>query len=134
MERRVLRCYLELRTDKLPDGSFVSPSSASIYRKSAIRRIDAFMVESAIDFHRKCEVSNNRFVEGCDVELDEVAALLESDKPLTPMCLLRMNEKGLLFGRDGKLRYYHRRFNESGLGTNENTVYNMAQGISGEED
>lgn len=128
-ERRILRQCLGLRAIKDERGHWTSPSCKLIYKQSEIakiKRIDVWMTELAIKFLGRCvdDEGENLLIDECLIEDHEFDNVLQSGGALTPMGLLKLKEKNMLYNHEGNLLFYHRRYGEYNL---ENTVYNTEQ-------
>lgn len=128
-ERRILRQCLGLRATMDELGNWTRPSCETIYQKSKIariERIDVWMTELAIRFLEKClrENSENVVIGKCQLQNEEFNDIIQSGGALTPMGLLKLQEKNMLYDENGNLVFFHRRYNTYNL---EDHVYNTAQ-------
>ena len=120
-ERRILSTCLGLKTVIHNDGTMRRPSCKEIYNSVDFGRIDTFLVNSGLKFLENCKNLDNDLVKACFSTSD--ADSVTERKSLGPLDLLFLHERDLL-ETDGKLLFYHRRFNTLDI---DNVVYNIMQ-------
>lgn len=112
-----------LRCKKDERGHYTSPSCEVIYKTSGVKRVDAWMVEVAIESLTKGKENENKLVQGWKITQVEFEGMIASNGALIPMCLLQLNR---LYDSDKNLKFYHRR---NGSYDIQNNVYNTTQWI-----
>lgn len=124
MERKILSFCLGFRRRMMPNGTYVRPSNRSIYDGSSIKRIDSFMVDTALAQLAKCSTHPNDMVRQCSVSQEDFERLVALEGRLTPVCLLNLHNSNMLHDSLGRLIFYHRRF---GSLSPDTPVYSIEQ-------
>lgn len=121
-ERRILRYCLNLGPRLTPYG-YRTASSREVYDNCRMERIDIFLTRISLNFLKASESIDNSLIRNSYITNEQFDRILATNSYMSPSCLIRLEEKDLLY-RNDKLLFYHRGFRTFDL---NNTVYNTCQ-------
>ena len=119
-ERRILRSCLGIRYELCGDGVYRLPPCQQLYDQIDFKRIDAFLIDSALRFLGRAPNVGNDLIDAC---FDGLSPLDRHRRLLPPAVLLQLEEENLLMGGDDYL-FYHRRYRTFDI---SDLVYNTSQ-------
>lgn len=123
-ERKVLKICSGLKDIKFDDGSIKKVSNKNIYKKCKMKRIDNFLIESAVRFLNSCLYNDNSLISNYAEKLNTISFPL-TERYYSPIYLKKLIESNIVYSNNMAL-FYHRRFNSFDI---SNTVYNTCQFI-----
>lgn len=123
-ERKMLGYCLNMKTRRLPDGSFTSPSCIDLYNTAKLIRIDKFMTKLAIKTVEGCVSHENHLLRNSTVSDEQFQRLLSNDGHLSPMCLINLNNNNMLFDNNDNILFYNRPYGTYNI---EDTIYTTDQ-------
>lgn len=105
-ERKMLRSCLGIRREQGSDGVYRLPPNQQLYDQIGFKRVDAFLIDSALKFLGKAPNIGNGLVDAC---FDDLSSIDRHRRLLPPAVLVQLEEENLLVGGDEYI-FYHRRY------------------------